>query len=210
MILLLQYFLLLMNHKAIRRFYTNHYNNNYLRKENRSTMSVSKSSVSQNAARPSATTKAIDDLLNRAIVTFLGDLSAREMFASENEDAIKTKMEELCADHPGVPAGGLRGKAVKLLWKAADQTLWEAKIRGLAQDTKAYALYLTIYLVIDTFFLYRNQLEFPGLMFTALENLCKRNRLGSTVIAFSYAFRDPQSDGIQSGTYDCLFLAAAF
>lgn len=129
------------------------------------------------------TNKAIQDVLRCAIVTFLGDLSAREMFASENEDVIRKKMDDIRAENPGstLVGGGLRSKALKVLWADANQDLWKSKIDTLAQDVEA------------------NRDEFPALMLQALQNLCNRDRLGSTLMSFSYAFRNTESDGIKGG-----------
>jgi hypothetical protein len=83
--------------------------------------------------------KALLEILRRAIVLFLGDLSAREMFASENEDAIRQKMEEIQVANPDseLKGGGLRNKALKELWAKADKDLWQSKIEALANDIDA-------------------------------------------------------------------------
>lgn len=129
------------------------------------------------------TNKAIQDVLRCAIVTFLGDLSPREMFASENEDAIRKKMDEIHSENPNstLIGGGLRSKALKILWRDADQDLWQSKINALAQDIEA------------------NRDEFPALMLQALQNLCHCDRLGSTLMSFSYAFHDTKTDWIKEG-----------
>ena len=36
-------------------------------------------------------------------------------------------------------------------------------------------------------------------MLLALENLCNRERLGSTLMSFSWAFRNLENDGISGG-----------
>jgi hypothetical protein len=138
---------------------------------------------SDTSSPPLQTNKAIQDILRRAIVTFLGDLSAHEMFASENEDIIRKKMDDIRAENPdsSLVGGGLRSKALKVLWADANQDLWKAKIDTLARDVEA------------------NRDEFPALMLQALQNLCNRDRLGSTLMSFSYAFRNTESDGIKGG-----------
>jgi hypothetical protein len=72
-------------------------------------------------------------------VLFLGDLSPREMFASENEDAIRQKMDELQVgkSDSGLDEGGLRNKALEELWEKADKNLWQSKIDNLAKDVDA-------------------------------------------------------------------------
>jgi len=134
--LLFSSYTLLMHSKAIRHYFTNYYNNKLLRNEVKATTrnTASASSATQNGN----TSSPVDNLLSCAIVTFLGDLSAREMFASENEDAVRTKMDELRVDYPKIPAGALRGKAVKHLWHAADHAVWDEKIKALAQNVDAY------------------------------------------------------------------------
>ncbi|KDR65060.1 hypothetical protein GALMADRAFT_149027 [Galerina marginata CBS 339.88] len=177
--------------EAIRRFYCNHYNNKFLADSRRAaaqsatpSLTAALSSSSSDTASPiPSTNKAVQDVLRCAIVTFLGDLSAREMFASENEDAIRKKMDDIRAESPSstLVGGGLRNKALKILWENADQDLWKAKIDTLARDIQA------------------NREEFPALMLQALQNLCNRDRLGSTLMSFSYAFRDAKSDWIKGG-----------
>lgn len=48
--------------------------------------------------------------------------------------------------------------------------------------------------------LYSNRDEFPALIFHAIQKLCTRKRLGSTLMSFSWAFRDDKNDGIKGGT----------
>lgn len=105
------------------------------------------------------------------------------MFASENEDAIRKKMDEIRAENPNstLIGGGLRSKALKILWQDTDQDLWKSKIDTLARDIEA------------------NRDEFPALMLQALQTLCHHDRLGSTLMSFSYAFRDTKSDWIKGG-----------
>jgi hypothetical protein len=61
------------------------------------------------------------------------------MFASENEDDIRQKMEEIQAANPDsdLKGGGLRSKALKELWAKADKDLWQSKIDALAKDIDA-------------------------------------------------------------------------
>jgi len=84
--------------------------------------------------------KAVLDILRRAIVIFLGDLSACEMFASENDEAIQQKMKEIQTKNPELDlvGGGLHNKALKELWAKADKDLWQSKIDALARDIDVY------------------------------------------------------------------------
>ncbi|KDR77906.1 hypothetical protein GALMADRAFT_244867 [Galerina marginata CBS 339.88] len=179
--------------QAIRRFYINHYNNVFLPALRRAApaQSHATSSISSPSASPilnspagQPTSKSLEDLYRRALVVFLGDLSPREMFASENEDAIRRQMEVIQAENPDsdLVGGGLRNKALKILWAKADQDLWKAKMEKLAGDIDA------------------NRDDFPALIFHAIQNLCARKRLGSTLMSFSWAFRDDKNDGIKGGT----------
>jgi hypothetical protein len=92
-------------------------------------------------------------------------------------------MEDIRAENPesALVGGALRSKALKILWADADQDLWKSKIDALAQDVEA------------------NRSEFPALMLQALQNLCNRNRLGSSLMSFAWAFRDSDTDGIKGG-----------
>lgn len=81
--------------------------------------------------------KAADDSLRRGIITFLGDLSAREMFASEKEGDLDAEMDRIHAENPDLFGGALRNKALKLLWDKADHAHWESKIAELAGNVEA-------------------------------------------------------------------------
>jgi hypothetical protein len=72
-------------------------------------------------------------------VLFLGGLSPREMFASENEDAIRQKMDNLRVGKSdlGLNEAGLRNKALDELWEKADKNLWQSKIDNLEKDVDA-------------------------------------------------------------------------
>jgi hypothetical protein len=74
-----------------------------------------------------------------AEVLLLGDLSPREMFERENEDAIRQKMDDLRVgkSDSGLNKGGLRNMAVDELWEKADKNLWQSKIDNLAKDVDA-------------------------------------------------------------------------
>jgi hypothetical protein len=97
------------------------------------------SALLSTTAASSSNSNAVNNILHRAIVTFVGDLSAREIFASENEDAIQAAMKKIRADNPNsdLLGGGLRNKALKTLWKDADKAFWEAKVKALAADVEA-------------------------------------------------------------------------
>jgi hypothetical protein len=92
-------------------------------------------------------------------------------------------MENIQAENPesDLVGGGLRSKALKILWTNANQDLWRSKVDALAQDVEA------------------NHAEFPSLMLQALQNLCNRDRLRSTLMSFAYAFRDDDTNGIKGG-----------
>ncbi|KDR77763.1 hypothetical protein GALMADRAFT_155533 [Galerina marginata CBS 339.88] len=171
--------------EAIIKWYTNYYNNKYLaaiRRELAKSSSATTATLSLSSSIPPENKAAIDNILQRAILTFMGDLSARDMFASENDEAIKDKMAELRVEHPHLEGGALRNKALKVLWDGADQKHWESKIAELAANVE------------------ENQRDFPGLMYCALQNLCKRDRLGSVLMSFSWAFRSPKDDGLMMGS----------
>jgi hypothetical protein len=70
---------------------------------------------------------------------FLGDLSPREMFANENEDAIRQEMDKLQVGKfdSGLNEGGLRNKALDELWEKADKNLWQSKIDNMEKDVDA-------------------------------------------------------------------------
>ncbi|TFK35120.1 hypothetical protein BDQ12DRAFT_726252 [Crucibulum laeve] len=103
-----------------------------------------------------------------------------EIFAGNNLDALEAEKDIVRKEYPDLTGGPLHTKALKCLWDAADQDLWEKAAADLAKDISA------------------NQKEFPALIAKALHGLCTRERLGSTLMMFLYAFHD-ENDGIMSG-----------
>jgi hypothetical protein len=128
----------------INRFYINHYNNTFLRNLRKKATLPSTSSPLAVVTPGSSDSVALNDVLKRAIVTFLGDLSARQMYASESEDAIKEEMDRIRPELPDLLGGGLRNKALKNLWALEDHNVWEEKIRKLAADIKAFVAFLSL------------------------------------------------------------------
>jgi len=59
------------------------------------------------------------------------------MFASENEEAIRATMADICVTYPHLEGGALRNKALKILWDGADQKHWEMKIAELAANVES-------------------------------------------------------------------------
>jgi hypothetical protein len=74
-------------------------------------------------------------------VVSLGRLTPREMFASENEDAIRQEMDKprVGKSDSGLNEGGLRKKTLDELWKKADKNLCQSKIDNLEKDIDASA-----------------------------------------------------------------------
>jgi hypothetical protein len=145
-------------------------------------------------------TKALQEILRRATVIFSGDLSAREMFASENDEAIQQKIKDIQTENPKLDlvGGGMRNKALKELWAKADKDLWQSKIDTLARDINAYVR-PTMHCCQSLIVFSRNREQFPSLMLQALQDLCSRERLGSTLMSFTWAFRDVKTDRIKGG-----------
>jgi len=80
------------------------------------------------------------DVLRRAAAIFMGDLSARELYASENATKIKNTMEAISPDHPGLVGGALRNKALGILWAEQDHAVYEKKMLDLLNDVPMCAL----------------------------------------------------------------------
>jgi len=122
------------------------------------------------------------------------------MFASENDEAIKRKMEEIQTENPesDLVGGGLRNKALKELWGMADKDLWQSKIEALARDVDAY-VWPTMHCCESLIVFSRNREQFPSLMLQSLHDICNRERLGSTLMSFTWAFRDVKTDGMKGG-----------
>ncbi|CAA7262276.1 unnamed protein product [Cyclocybe aegerita] len=159
--------------QAIMRRFTNYFTHHIVNKEGRH-------SGSGNGASPEVEQK-LDTMIQSATAIFMGDFSPRELFAGENEDAIKSKMQELSVEFLALMGGGLRNKAVAVLWAMADQDLWKAKAKELLAD-------------VDM-----NREHFPLLMARFLETLCSRGCVGTVYTSFSYAVRST-NDGIKALT----------
>jgi len=76
----------------------------------------------------------IQDVLRHAAAIFMGDLSAHELYASENSTEIKNTMEAISPDHPGLIGGALRNKALGILWAEQDHSVYEKKMEDLLND----------------------------------------------------------------------------
>ncbi|KAJ3495981.1 hypothetical protein NLJ89_g10546 [Agrocybe chaxingu] len=111
----------------------------------------------------------------------MGDFSPREVFASENEDSIKSKMQALSSEFPTLAGGSLRNKALAVLWGETDQEIWTAKAKEILAD-------------VDL-----NREHFPLLMSQFLQTLCSRGCIGTVYASFSYAVRSAD-DGIKAHT----------
>ena len=91
--------------------------------------------------------KSLLEVLHHATVLFPSDLSAHELFVSENDEAIQQKMVEIQTKNPDsdLVGGGLRNKALKELWAKADKDLWQSKIDTFVNNIDAY-VWPTVYL----------------------------------------------------------------
>jgi len=81
------------------------------------------------------------DVLRRAAAIFMGDLSARELYASENAAEIKNTMDAISPNHPGLIGGALWNKALGILWAEQDHTVYEKKMSDLLSDVPMCALF---------------------------------------------------------------------
>jgi len=74
------------------------------------------------------------DLLRRTAAIFMGDLSARELYADENSADIKDMMDEISPQYPGLIGGALRNKALGILWAKQDHSLYRERMSDLLND----------------------------------------------------------------------------
>ncbi|KAF8878038.1 hypothetical protein CPB84DRAFT_1752014 [Gymnopilus junonius] len=170
--------------EKIRERFTNYYNNTLLsRLGKQSTKSNTRPTINECATSTSSSLP-LDNILCRAIGIFTSEAPARELFAFENADELKAKMEDVKTRHPDLVGGALCNKALAKLWKKADQNAWEEKATTLAGDINA------------------NQLEFPKLLAHAIQNLLQRGRLGSIVTTLNYAFRDMNGGVLYGALYN--------
>ncbi|KAF8965363.1 hypothetical protein BDZ97DRAFT_1757208 [Flammula alnicola] len=158
--------------KAIVRTFTNYFNNNMKAKEKQGASGSSSAAAVQRVSSNSAL---------RTFVLFAGDFHPRQLFAQEHEEEIQAEMEAMQSEYPNLRGGGLKKKALAKLWEVADHKHWESKTEELAKDT------------------YSNQKEFPFLIADALQNICAKGYLGSSVMSLSYGFRNAK-DGVVAGT----------
>ncbi|KAF8958226.1 hypothetical protein BDZ97DRAFT_1923822 [Flammula alnicola] len=170
---------------AIRRKFTNYYNNTLKgRLLGNKVQKLGKSSNSVSGGPFQVFSKPVNNILARATVIITSEFPAWELFASENEEALQVKMDDIHACHPDLVGGALHNKVLKKLWKKADQGEWKEKAAVMAAD-------------INT-----NQNEFPDLMAQAVQNLIARGRLGSVVTSLNYAYRDSHGGVIYGIVYN--------
>ncbi|RDB28340.1 hypothetical protein Hypma_001346 [Hypsizygus marmoreus] len=160
--------------KAIRRRFGN-YIHNRLKKQ--AVTMQSKSNKTSERDVDIASKK----VLQRAFLIFTGDYPACQLFANDNESAIQVAAKAISNGRPSYAGGAAYQMALADLWSKADQELWEAKAKALAEDISV------------------NQEEFPALMSKALRELCGRGALGSTIMALLYAYRC-DDNGLEYGT----------
>ncbi|RDB26033.1 hypothetical protein Hypma_006438 [Hypsizygus marmoreus] len=159
--------------KAIRRRFGNYFHNRLKKRAS--------------GVEPKATTLeretdvALRKLLQHAFVIFTGDYPARQLFANDNETTVQAAAKVISDGHPSYVGGAAYQMALADLWSKADQGLWEAKAKAVAEDIAA------------------NQNEFPALISKALRELCGRGLLGSTVVSLLYAYRR-DDNGLEYGT----------
>lgn len=77
----------------------------------------------------------------RAFIIFSGESPAREVFAQEMAGELALATQKLRNANPRLPAGAARNKALKEMWDAADQMIWDGKAEALANDIDAYVDY---------------------------------------------------------------------
>jgi hypothetical protein len=138
------------------------------------------------------------DLLRRAAAIFMGDLSARELYADENCAEIKEMMDAISPHHPGLIGGALRNKALGILWAKQDHSVYEERMLDLLHDVPMFVpIHFSSHISLSIFD--RNVKHFPELIGTLLQDLCARKCLGSVYMSLSYAVRD-ENDGIKGAT----------
>jgi hypothetical protein len=129
-------------------------------------------SLSASEGSPGATTTHVDpktrDVLRRAAAMFMGDLSARELYAGENATEIKAKMEAIAPDYPGLIGGSLRNKALAILWAEQDHAVYEKKLLDLLNDVSMCVPFLFL-----QFHSYRNFEGTFGTSPSSLQHFCK-------------------------------------
>ncbi|KAF8873366.1 hypothetical protein CPB84DRAFT_1753290 [Gymnopilus junonius] len=77
------------------------------------------------------------NILTRAMGIFMSEVSAKELFASENQELLEEKMAQLSTAQPELIGSALRNKVLKELWNSVDQQTWEDKAAATAADIDA-------------------------------------------------------------------------
>jgi len=160
---------------------------------------VSRTAIS---GTPNATGNPVDpksrDILRRTAAIFMGDLSARELYAAEHSAEIKETMDAISPHHPGLIGGALRNKALGILWAKQDHSVYEERMSDLLHDVPMFVpIHFSSHISLSIFD--RNVKHFPELIGTLLQDLCARKCLGSVYMSLSYAVRD-ENDGIKGAT----------
>jgi len=121
--------------QAIKRKFTNHFNNVMRRNPTGQAPRVATEEPSSSGIE--STAKAATTLL-RAL-SFAGNLTARRLFQDEMKDQIRATEDKLLPLHPHLKGGALHNMATAELWDAADQSVWEERAKEMAVDVFGYA-----------------------------------------------------------------------
>ncbi|KJA19674.1 hypothetical protein HYPSUDRAFT_204412 [Hypholoma sublateritium FD-334 SS-4] len=103
----------------------------------------------------------------------------------QNEDELKLETAKIMKERRAEPSftAPARNMALATLWQgltSAQKDMWHRRSQMMADD------------------IVTNRQEFPTLIAETLQALCDRGRLGTTIMALNYAFRD-EHDGLVSG-----------
>jgi len=133
---------------------------------------VSRTAIS---GTPNATGNPVDpksrDILRRTAAIFMGDLSARELYAAEHSAEIKETMDAISPHHPGLIGGALRNKALGILWAKQDHSVYEERMSDLLHDVPMFVpIHFSSHISLSIFD--RNVKHFPELIGTLLQDLC--------------------------------------
>ncbi|KAF8901490.1 hypothetical protein CPB84DRAFT_1846782 [Gymnopilus junonius] len=188
--------------EKIHERFTNYYNNTLLsRLGKQSTKSNTRPTINECATSTSSSLP-LDNILCRAIGIFMSEAPAWELFAFENADELKAKMEDVKTRHPDLVGGALRNKALAKLWKKADQNAWEEKATTLAGDINAYMILFFSMFTANTRLSLKKPIGVPEALGFAIQNLLQRGRLGSIVTTLNYAFRDMNGGVLYGALYN--------
>lgn len=153
-------------------------------------------SDAKQASLPVSTLKKSNPLLK-----FSSLMTGRELFAHENNQSIDSAVKQRSLDTGNKNSAAVYQTILKEKWDSLsgeDQAVWNSMAEAEAGDVvKCVDASLFQFLTPNH---HRNQEEFASYISLALRELCQGKVLGDAEMLLFYAFREPASGDLMTGT----------